>query len=46
MEATTTTTDRWPAWGITAIVGPFVVVVAAAWTWSHAVRGEPIDDVA
>jgi hypothetical protein len=34
------------AWAISGVVGLFVVVVAAAWVWSHVVRGDPLDAVA
>lgn len=32
----------WPAYAVTAFVGLFCVVVAAAWVWDHVVRGNPI----
>lgn len=37
---------RWPAVAITVWVGLFVVFVAAAWSWSHVIRAEAVDEVA
>lgn len=34
---------RWPAHTVVGIVGPFCLVVGAAWTWDHVVRGAPVD---
>lgn len=40
---TSTAARRWPVYAITAFVGVFCLIVAAAWVGDHVLRGAPVE---